>query len=136
MTVRPCWTVDDSQWPVVIHSVEGTLSDADLDAYIAQATRVLSRGGPQATVLDASRIGKVSAYVRSRSVEWQREHAALLKANCVATAYVLTSPVLRFVAMTVFVVTRLPTPLRVFATRDDAIRWCEERLAAQPPPSA
>lgn len=122
--------MDASQWPIVIHSVEGVLTDQELEGYIDEATRVLARGGPHATVMDASRIGKVSAYMRARSVQWQREHEALLRANCVATAYVLTSPILRFIAMTVVLVTRLPTPLRVFGTVEDAMTWSRERLAA------
>jgi hypothetical protein len=125
------WSVDLSGWPIVVHAVEGTITDEQLDAYIAEATRVFATGKRHATILDATRIGSVSAYMRRRSIEWQRENAELLRAHCAATAYVLGSPVLRFVAMTVLLVTRPPTPLRVFSTREDAVAWAREQLASK-----
>src|SRR5262249_24796393 len=76
------WRVDTSQWPIVIHSVEGIVTDEQLDAYIRKAETVLARRQPHATILDATKIGRVSAYTRARAIEWQREHAAELKAYC------------------------------------------------------
>ena len=41
-------------WPLVIHVSEGTASDAEIDAYIREATEVLLRGEPHVAVMDAS----------------------------------------------------------------------------------
>jgi len=127
------WRVDTSQWPVVIHTVEGAMTNEEVDEYILEATTVLKRGGRHATIMDSSNVGSVSAYVRSRAVEWRRTHQEELKAHCVATAYVLSSPIVRFIAMTVFMVSRLPTPWRVCHSLEEAHAWVKTHLDAIEP---
>lgn len=122
------YEIDVSRYPIVILAAEGDLSDVHVDALIAEATRVLNRGDKIVVIQDASRIGKVSAYVRRRSAQWQREQRALMAQNCIGTVYVLSSPLLRFIAMTILMVTNLPMPYRVCETREEALRWSEARL--------
>ena len=123
------WRVETELWPLVIHAVEGALTNTQVDAYILAATEVLRQGGPQVVILDATNISSFTAYTRSRATQFQRENAGLLRANCVGSVYVLSSPLLRFVAMTVLLVTRLPTPLHVCETREQALAWGRKRLA-------
>lgn len=122
------FSVDKSKWPIVINTVEGTVTDAQLDEWMEDATAVLLRGEKYVAVMDASRIGQVSAYTRKRSREWQRRYREQMRANCLGTAYVLRSPVVRFVAMTVLMVTQLPMPYTVCGTLEEALAWAEQRL--------
>lgn len=122
------WTMDRSEWPLVVYAVEGNLSNEELDAFVLDAGQDLARGERYAVVFDTTKLGAVSAYMRSRSIQWQRAHTQELAWHCVGTVYVLASPLLRFVAMTVLMVTRLPTPLKVCERVDEAKSWALERL--------
>jgi hypothetical protein len=114
-------------WPVVLHVSEGNPTDAQLDAYIAEATRILEQGEPHAVVMDASGLKHVSPYSRARKKTWLVENEGLLRRNCVATAVVLKSPLLRFIATTVMLVRPFPTPYRVFDNVDEAIAWARKQ---------
>lgn len=121
--------VDASAWPIAVFTVEGNVTDEQIDELMRQGTELLMRAEKYATVMDASRIGQVSAYTRSRSTEWQRRYRAELKQHCVGTAYVIPSPLVRFIAMTVLMVTQLPMPYTVVATEAEARAWAEKKLA-------
>ncbi|MBE2250106.1 MAG: hypothetical protein IAE78_11200 [Myxococcus sp.] len=122
------WTIDTSQWPITVHAVEGSLSDEALDEYLREATALLEARGPYVAIMDASRIGGVSASMRARIVQWQREHRALVNEKCLGVVYVLSSPLLRFVTMTILLVTGLEVPYQVCATRAEAEVWARRRL--------
>jgi hypothetical protein len=84
--------------------------------------------GEYVAVMDASRIGSVSAYMRARITEWQRRHRAMVNQKCLGVVYVLASPLLRFVTMTILLVTGLGVPYVVCATRDEALAWARGRV--------
>jgi hypothetical protein len=122
------YRVDTSRWPLVVHSVDGVLSDAQLDDYVNEATAVLFRGELHGVIIDLTRMEAFSAYARRRNSEWQKEYGGQLRTWCVGTGYVIPSPTLRFVAATVLLVGRLPTPYRICETRDRAEGWVVEQL--------
>src|SRR3954453_16098598 len=109
------YRVDVSRWPIVIQTTEGTLTDTELDGFIVEATKALEGRSGYVVIQDATKIGKVSGYMRSRSIAWQREHYDELKQNCLGTVHVFSSPLIRFISMTVLMMTRLPTPYTVCA---------------------
>ncbi len=123
--------VDDSHWPVVIHSVDGVLDDAQIDGYAAAGTEVLLRRQPHVVIIDVRAMGRVSAYGRARNAGWIKQYHAELTQYCLGTAYVIRSPLLRFITMTVLLVSRLPTPYTVCETLEDALAWSEKRMIAR-----
>lgn len=122
------WTIDTSQWPIAVHAVEGSLSDRQLDDYLREASALMENHGEYVAIMDASRIGSVSAYMRARITDWQRQHRALVNQKCLGVVYVLSSPLLRFVTMTILLVTGLGVPYVVCATRDEALAWARGRV--------
>jgi hypothetical protein len=132
--MSPIRVVTDA-WPLVVHVSEGTPSDAEIDAYIHEATEVLRRGVPHVAVMDASALAVATPYARARKKAWLAENGELLRASCRATALVLTSPLARFAAATVMLVRPFPTPYRIFATRKDAEAWALAQLEADAAPS-
>jgi hypothetical protein len=122
------WRIDTSAWPLVIHEVEGTLSDEQYDSYLREATALKEREGTYVAVLDASKVGGVSAYARVRFAEWQRTNREFLNARCLGMAFVIQSPLMRFVNMSILLVTGLAVPYKVCATRQEAQAWAERRL--------
>src|SRR4051812_5077480 len=95
------WSIDMSRWPIVVHSVDGSITDAQVDEYVSAATKLLLKGQTHVAILDATRAGQVSAYTRSRTMDFQREYRSELREHCLGTVYVLGSPLLRFIVMTV-----------------------------------
>ena len=120
--------VDTSQWPLVVHSVDGTLDDAQIDAYADAGTAVLMRKERHAVIFDLRSIGRTSAYARRRNQQWQQQYRAELEQWCSGIAYVIPSPLIRYITMTVLLVGRPPTPYRVCSTMDEATAWVRERL--------
>lgn len=120
--------IDTSRWPIVIHTAEGSAPDGVVDDYLRTATEILARREPHVTILDARRVGHASAYTRQRAREWLSEHRAELSVYCRGYVYVLSSPIVRFVAMTTLLFARLPMPYRVCEDLDEAMAWARERL--------
>ena len=123
------WRVDTAHWPQVVYWVDEAATEADVDAFIAAANEVLQRREPYVAILDASQLKRASPPLRQKAVEWQKAHRNELAAHCLGTAFVLSSPIMRFITMTVLLLTDLPTPWRVCASVEDAMGWGRELLA-------
>nr|UXE44855.1 hypothetical protein Hi04_10k_c3807_00020 [uncultured bacterium] len=121
--------IDDSRWPISVFTVEGMLDDAQLEAYITEGTRRLERGQPYVVIMDIRRMGRVSAYSRARNTQFAEANREKLRARCLGTAYVITSPLLRFITMTALLLARLPMPYVVCADLDEALAWAHKRVA-------
>jgi hypothetical protein len=121
--------IDTSAWPIVLHTADGPLPDAEVDAYLRQATEILLRNELHVTVLDATRLGFFSAQTRSRARAWIRQYRDQLQEYCAGTVYVVASPMMRFIVMTSLLVSRLPTPYLVCETREEALAWARQRLS-------
>lgn len=126
------FNLDESRWPIAVLTVEGSLDDAQVDAYVAAGTALLERGEPYVTIIDIRRMGTVSAYSRARQKQWATHYREKLKAWCLGSAFVITSPVLRFVTMTVLLVAPLPMPYSVCKDLDEAMGWAEKRAKETP----
>ncbi len=128
------WEVDTRGWPVVVYRLGEGAAEADVDAFIAAGDAVLAREEPFAAVLDAGSLGGVAPGLRRRTIAWQQANRARLSHLCVGTAFVLPSPLLRFISMTILMLTDYPSPWRAFAHADDAIEWalrqCRHRVVA------
>jgi hypothetical protein len=120
--------VDESRWPIVVYTLEGVLDDAELEGYVEHGRRTLARGEPYVVVIDGSRVGPVSAYGRFRGVQFSKENNDKLRTLCKGSAIVITSPLLRFIAMTMWVIAPMPMPYAVCATLEEALEWAQARL--------
>jgi hypothetical protein len=126
--VSGSYRADESAWPVVVYTFEGPLDDAQVDAYAVDGTRLLERREPYAVVVDVQGLGHVSAYARSRYTRWAKDNAEALHEHCRGAAYVMPSPLLRFVTMTLFLVVPLPMPYAVCKDLDEAMAWAKKQL--------
>jgi hypothetical protein len=131
MSEGASFTIDVSAWPVVVHRMTGGLSDAQFDAYLAEATALLSRREPHVTIFDTLQLGQVTAYIRARTQEWMRAHHEEIQTHCLGSVYVVTTPVVRFIVMASLFAKRQPTPVHVCAALDEGMAWARERLAAR-----
>jgi hypothetical protein len=124
-------TTDDSAWPIVIHSTIGVPSEEDVDAFLRRADALLARGELHAVVFDSSRSGRVTRYMRQRSLEWVQANKTELERHCVCKSLVIRSAALRFVMMTVMLVTGHGVREEVFESVAEAVSWSRAQLAAR-----
>jgi hypothetical protein len=120
--------ISTALWPIVVHTTEGSPSDADIDEYILQATALLAKGQTHAAIMDCTKAGMISGYARKRTLEWVAEHEELLRRQCVGTAYVFSSPALRFIFSSFMLLRPHPTPYLVCETVDEAKAWARRQL--------
>lgn len=121
------WTVDTALSPIIVHDVDGALSDGQFDVSVREATAVFRRCGKHVAIFDISTMASPTAYARARSIVWLKDNRKQLAETCLGVAYVIASPLLRFIAMTVFLVIPLPTPYIVVHSRADALEWARQR---------
>ena len=126
--------IDDSRWPIAVITVEGTLADAEVDAYVEAGTALLARGEPYVVVIDLRAMSSVSAYARARNTQWAAAHREQLQRSCRGSVFVITSPLLRFVTMTALLLAPLPMPYAVRRDLDEALVWAEVQHAARGTP--
>ncbi len=127
---EPAIEIDESRRPLVVVTFRGTARDDELDAYLETMTRILLRGEPVATVLDATRSGITPPLQRRRQAEWQRQHADLLRRHAIGAAFAINSSAVRGVLNAILWLAPLPHPYHVAATLADAERWAVARLRA------
>jgi hypothetical protein len=125
------YALDTSRWPIAICRVEGVLDDAQIDQFVSAGNDMLMRREPYAVVWDLSAMGIPTAYARGRSLQWQKEQYDALGQYCLGTVYVMPSPIVRFISMTIFMLARPPSPFRVCEGMDEAIAWAEQQLAGR-----
>lgn len=123
--------IDTSEWPIVRHITEGSATDAEIDAYIQEASDLLRRSEPHGVIMDVRSLTQATPYARQRKKVWLAENVELLRRTCVCTALILTSPIARFAAATVMLVHPFPTPYRIFGTEQEALAWVRVQLRAK-----
>lgn len=116
------------QWPIVLHVSEGSPTDAQYDAYVREATAILLRREPHVVIMDTTGLDQVSAYGRTFKKGWIEEYGELLRAHCLGTALVLSSPIMRFISSTLMLIRPFPTPYFVCETVQEALVWARQRL--------
>jgi hypothetical protein len=121
-------TMKMEQWPIVVITHIGEVSDAEVDAHLAASVRIFERKEPYAIVFDSSRAGKVSPYMRKRSQEWlDKNHDAMVQ-YCVGNAFVFASPAMRFLLSTMLLFRDHSVPHFVCATLDEGLKWARGQM--------
>jgi hypothetical protein len=121
--------ISTETWPIVVHTMEGSPTDAEIDAYIAEANTILLRKQKHSVVMDSRKAGMVSSYARKRTKEWLAEHFDAVHTYCAGTAYVFSSPALRFVLSGVMLLQQHPNPYVICGTLDEGFDWARKQLA-------
>ncbi len=120
---------DTTRWPIAIHRTIGSPDDGEVDAFIARADEILSRGELHAVIFENLLAGTPSRYMRERSVDWLTRNGPRMSGLCVGTALVFPSAALRFVMSGVMLFVSHPTPHVVVGTLAEGVAWCRDQLA-------
>ena len=120
--------VNDSGFPLVVVTFEGSVEDREFDRYLAHLDTLLERQKRSVIVLDAARATRTPATQRRKQAEWMKENQALLRTYSVGTAFVISSPLVRGGLTAILWLQSLPTPYIVVATLAEAERWARAQL--------
>ncbi len=122
---------DETAWPLVRITMRGSATTEEFAAYLERRTRLLDRGVPHATVLDARQAVVPPRAQREQQARWIAEHTLRLRALSRGIAYVFESSSFRFVLSSIFVLSPPPSPYLVTASLDEATQWARECLGAR-----
>lgn len=124
----PKTRLDESRWPLVVYTASGEQTDADFDAHLADAERLLARREPYGVIFDARQGTPVNPKLRRRHVEWLRRNDVLLSQYCVALGMLVASPIQRGAFRAILWMTHLPYPFCVESAFEPARRFVLEHL--------
>ncbi len=119
---------DEADRPLYRMTYEGVCSDAEWQAHIDRMSEWARRGDKYAVVIDAQRVGRVSAVQRKGIVEWINRDRQHLKANCAGGALIFTSPIQQGLWTAIVWVTPIPIPVKVCRDVPTAEVWLKGRL--------
>jgi len=122
---------DETTWPMVRITMRGSATTEEFEAYLERRTRLLDRGVPHATVLDARQAVVPPKALRELQARWIRENESRIRAHSRGIAYVFESSAFRFVLSSIFVLSPPPSPYLVTASLDEAVQWARQCLAAR-----
>jgi hypothetical protein len=129
-------TISTSEWPIVHYTIEGTIDDeAEIQAYIADISGLLSRRQPYCSIIDLRRATVPSAALRRRQADWQQEHDDALRRYCRGAAFVTTSKLVKGAVMAIGWLQPWPHPVDYFTTISEARDWAAEQLKHVKPPA-
>lgn len=120
--------LDDSRFPLVTARFLGTATDEEFEAYLKSLEQLWLRKQRYALILDASEHVSSTARQRGMQAKWLADHDATLRQLSVASAFVITSAVVRGIATAVFWLQPMPMPHTIVATRAEAESFCIEQL--------
>lgn len=116
-------------WPVVVVTAPaGTVSTDKLEAFLVRFDReVVQQKRPYACVLDLTNTGSMSPRQRKMMGERMRSDEAHQQL-CVVGAFVFSSMLLRGMLTAIMWLRKPDYPMRIFATREEAVGWASSRM--------
>jgi hypothetical protein len=114
---------DDSQWPIVIDTVVGELSDEDIRCYNVRRAERLSRAERHAQIIDGRARVRMSARHRKMIADFDAKNRDARQRHLAAVALVTESIGLRGVLAVIYRVTPSVCPRKPFGTPEQAQSW-------------
>src|SRR5689334_12238194 len=88
--------IDDRTYPLIIQTMRGEVSDADVEKMFAYYDAMLEKSTHHAIVVHSPREASIlTAAQRRRAAEWSKGHAEKIRKHNVGTSLVLYSAVAR-----------------------------------------
>lgn len=126
-------TIVEDDWPILrVRWPSTPIDDEELDRLRDLTARALARREPYAMISDARLAPAPNALQRKRMSEDAQAVEALLSRHMVASAVVVSSPVMRAIVTAVNWLAPPPYPVRIFSDITVAEEWVRERLGLPP----
>lgn len=121
---------DEYLYPIIKVSFTGNAgTDENFQAYLDQVQTCYINGGPVAMIFDTTKVGIPSLAHQKMQANWMKENEALIKANCLGTAYVISSSIIRGILNMIFSMQKQPVPYQIFKNEEEAQVWVVEILS-------
>ena len=115
--------------PLMLVRFFGTASDPVFKNYLRRMEAWLDDPTPYAVILDAREAGSAPRHHQKWQGEWMKTHREALTKVALGTAFVISSPTIRFVLSAIFLVQRPPMDYIVVGSMSDAVDWSGRKLA-------
>lgn len=129
--------VDQTDFPVVLVTIEGVATDAELEAYLHAMEGLIARAYTSsvrvAHVIDARRTLTTPAGQRRRLAAWMKAHDDANRETCAAFAFVFDSALARGLLTAVLWLQPLPARHGIFSTVGEALEWAREQARGAEP---
>ena len=120
----------DESFPLVVIEWEGEVSDAELQAHLAQLDAYGLSTQKRLVVYDLRRGIRVGHTHRQQFVRWIQRNTELLRTMNVAVLFVTSSPVERIILRAILFAQPLGCPTRTFARLDEALAHAAQLFEA------
>ncbi|QRN98918.1 hypothetical protein JRI60_07770 [Archangium violaceum] len=130
-------TLDDSRWPLLVARFVGVPSLQQQGEYFRQLSTYLRRKEKLVGILDTREVRMMTAEHRHNLAGFVREHDALIRAQVLGCAAVITSPVMQLATSIVLHLIPMPFPYFTTSSMSEAVGWTTKRLVGSgygPPP--
>jgi hypothetical protein len=124
-------TLDASRPPIRRVTVEGTITEAAVRAYLADAARLLANGDEHVLVYDLLRMNALGAVHRRIQAQWIVEHRVGIRKLCRGAGFAMYSAVQRGALTALLWLTPLPFDHAIFATVVEAESWALQQMKQQ-----
>lgn len=109
-------------WPVLVFTISGEVSAADVDAIIATTTDAFARRGKHVNIFDCRRvIARPDALIRQKMAKFTNDSRDNSKAWTLGTAIIVESAILRGVLTAIHWVAPPSVPVEAVGTFEQAI---------------
>lgn len=130
---EPTVVFDDSAWPVLSVRFKRPMTNDEFGVYLeglkAQLDRAAREQKKVAIVMDSTIPIKTPREQQVAQAQWMKDHDELLRNWSIATAFVLTSAMSRFVLSMILLIQPLATGYKVFGEVGEAEAWARSLLA-------
>ena len=131
MQLPPTKHVSTSQWPVIVYTAPGAVSDDEMQAVMDEVQTLKRLGAVHALVLDVRKVSQLSPKQRRMITTQMEDDKAITEQFTAGVALVFESRLLRGFLTAIFWVRPAIAPTRVFNAPQDAIAWCAAQAAAK-----
>ena len=115
-------TIDSDQWPVCFIKIDGDMTPADFERYIASFNAFYERSA-RFSVITWVKSFSPNADIGRRVGVWFKETEPQIKKYWVSNAMVSESAAFRFILSAVYLVKPFPAASKVCATPDEALAF-------------
>jgi hypothetical protein len=122
--------VEFAPWPLLVTTVSGRMTDADIETLRRSNDEAIARGGRIISLVDITEVAEPPTAVQRRTyAAWREAHFAALRRHVVAVAFVVGDrPILRGGLTALSWLAQHPSPEAYFATREEGLAWLDVRL--------
>jgi hypothetical protein len=119
--------VDRTSWPLVFVTAHGSVTSADMSAYLGVVEELVGSGEHFAMHCVIESDIKADRAVVREMATWFKKNAARC-AKWIGLALILKTVVARFLLSSMLLIARLPMPYEVVNSPDAGLRWLARRF--------